>query len=711
MPQGRTHPVATSTQQVVGPEIRRDIQALRAVAVAMVVVYHFWPSALPGGFVGVDVFFVISGYLITSHLVRHPPTSLRGFTEFWSRRVVRLIPAAAAAMLGTLGLVVLTLPSAEWVSAARHAMASMLYVENWLLIRDATDYLRADVDPSPFQHFWSLSVEEQFYLVWPFVIGMAVLATSGRPQARLRAMLVVVGVAALGSFAHGLALTSSNPPAAYFASPARMWELAIGGLLAIAHLRRVGRGPDAARAALGWGGVAGLALSCVLITESTAFPGWAALLPTLSTLALLHAGDPEGRFTLRPVMHARGVQLVGDVSYAAYLWHWPLVLLVPPVLAPEGGLVQELAKLALLPVLLVVSWISTTHLENPLRRVPPSGSIRQRAAACLLPATAIVLGSAVALDTVVERRNEVVQARADALTSEVRAQPCVGAAAMEKGADCDPDAPMVTTPEYARTDVPSSIKAGECLNWPPFGELISCSFGDLSDPERKIAVLGNSHAGHLVPALELIADEEHWQVDTYAVGVCQPSLEPIAVPDPVNGVPTEQIAADCERLNHETFDRITSGGYSLVVASTMDHDPAHDIPATNIYRSTLETLIDADIPVLVVRDPPAPLNFEQDTPTCLGINAAQPQLCDGTPATWIRQDPLTSAAQLSDSPLVHRVNLNRFVCSSTVCPAVVGGIVVYADFNHFTSSFSRTLAPYLGRAMIRAMADELLDAP
>ena len=515
---------ATSTERVIGTDIRRDIQALRAVAVTMVIVYHFWPGALPGGFVGVDVFFVISGYLITSHLQRHPPASIRSFTEFWSRRVLRLIPAAAAAILGTLALVLVTLSSAEWLAGAKHAAASMLYVENWLLISEATDYLGAESAPSPFQHFWSLSVEEQFYLVWPFLIGFALLLTLGRPGRRRRAMLAIVCVATLGSFAYGLLLTGSNPPAAYFASPARMWELAIGGVLALVHAGSTSRGSDRTRAALAWGGVAALILSCIVITEATPFPGWAALLPTLGALALLHAGDPEGRFTLRRAMHARGVQLVGDVSYAAYLWHWPLVLLVPPALAPEGA-AQTVVKIALLPFLVVIAWISTVHLENPLRRVPAGGSLRRRALVCLLTCTTLVLCTTAAVKVVVDRRSDAAQARVAELTTGLTATPCVGAAAMEDGADCDPDAPLITPPEFARGDIPTTIKVGECLNWPPFDQLISCSFGDTTEPDKKVALLGNSHAGHWMPPLEALGAEEGWQVDSFVIGACQPTVE------------------------------------------------------------------------------------------------------------------------------------------------------------------------------------------
>ena len=204
--------------------------------------------------------------------------------------------------------------------------------------------------------------------------------------------------------------------------------------------------------------------------------------------------------------------------------------------------------------------------------------------------------------------------------------------------------------------------------------------------------------------LEAVGAAEGWQVDSFVIGVCQPSVEPTPHPEPVAGVTPDQLTADCERLNREALVRITSGDYAMTVMSTMDHDPAHSVWADNIYRSTIRTIADAEVPVLVVRDTPASMNQAEDTPTCLGLNTDDPTACDGDPAEWIRQDPLADAAKRLASPYVHRVDLNKHICTDTTCPAVVGGIIAYADFNHLSATFSRTLAPYLGSAMLRALA-------
>ena len=236
---------------------RRDVQALRALAVAFVLVYHFWPDAMPGGFVGVDVFFVISGFLITGGLFRRPPTGLRDLTEFWARRVLRLVPAAALTLLVSLVVIALFLPLGQWDSPARHALSSMFYVENWRLISEATDYLQAGGTGSPFQHFWSLSVEEQYYIVWPILVCVLVLLAARRGWPLRSVLGTGVGLVTIASLAHGLAITWTSPAVAYFSTPARIWELGLGGLLAIWSADRSWPiGAARLRTLLSWGGVA-----------------------------------------------------------------------------------------------------------------------------------------------------------------------------------------------------------------------------------------------------------------------------------------------------------------------------------------------------------------------------------------------------------------------------------------------------------------------
>src|SRR3954469_4412246 len=258
-----------------GKPVRAEIQALRALAVALVVVCHSWPHVLPGGFVGVDVFFVISGYLITAQLLaevrRRGTVSLTGF---WARRARRILPAALLVLAGCALATVAWVPQNHWQQFLDEIRASTAYVENWQLAHTATDYFaNAASVQSPVQHYWSLSAEEQFYLVWPVLIGLTVLV------GRRYSLAIAMGGLGLASLAYSIYDTHANPAAAYFITPTRAWEFAAGGLLALAPAIKRGSPP------LSWLGLAAIAAGAVLYSSETPFPGYAAALPVLGAVA------------------------------------------------------------------------------------------------------------------------------------------------------------------------------------------------------------------------------------------------------------------------------------------------------------------------------------------------------------------------------------------------------------------------------------------
>lgn len=671
--------------------VRKDIQALRAVAVLSVVVYHLWPGALPGGFVGVDIFFVISGFLITSHLLRTPPGRPAEFARFWARRVLRLLPPVVVVILATLLGAVLFMSSGQWHRMATEAMTSMFYVENWRLIHDATDYLDAHRAPSPFQHFWSLSVEEQYYVVWPLLVGaLAFLSRRASEVARSRLYVVAFGAVVLASFALSVSMTSSAPDEAYFSTFTRMWELGIGSLLAAASpllagvLAATGR-----RLALLWAGAAAIVASFFLIDGATPFPGSAALLPTVGAALVLLAADPEHRLNPRAVSHSRPVQLVGDTSYAMYLWHWPLIVLTPYVIDRAPSTAE---KLVLLVGSLALAWLSTRCLENPIRAAAVFRGHSGRVLAMGAGGSALVLIAALSLQHHVD--GQVAQDRERVESRLAGADSCFGAAALDQRHDCPRGEELITSPEFAKADITRGIL--DCLNWTPFPRpLNKCTEGTAQEPRKRIALFGNSHAGHWLEPLDKLGKRNRWQVDTFIVGVCKSTVEEHPI-DPASGT----TSAECQQVQSSVIEEIAEGPYDAVVLATMDRDPAS---TPELYRSTLHQLTSAGKNVVVIRDTPAPMDQNNEPPDCVARNLDRLSECAGTPETWIGADPLADEARALDSDQVQVVDLNDLLCESDVCPAVIGGVIVYSDFNHLSTTFSTTLAPYLAPAIKDAL--------
>ncbi|MEI7717461.1 MAG: acyltransferase, partial [Mycobacterium sp.] len=309
---------------------RPDIEGLRAVAVAAVVLFHANIPGITGGYVGVDVFFVISGFLITGMLWREARTAgTVSLSRFYGARARRLLPASATVGIVTMVASALLLPPLQVKTVSIDAITSALYLSNYWFVTTGINYFNKDslAIPSPFQHYWSLGVEEQFYLVWPILIistawiirRLRRQSTRSEAPASERPYLAVLVIVAVISFALSLVITYVLPPVAYFSLPTRAWQLATGGLVAFTavHWRRL---PAIMSAALSWTGLGLIVLACFGLGSTTHYPGVAALLPTLGAALVIGAGCTETPQGCRRVLELPPMGALGRVSYSLSLW-------------------------------------------------------------------------------------------------------------------------------------------------------------------------------------------------------------------------------------------------------------------------------------------------------------------------------------------------------------------------------------------------------
>ena len=684
-----------------GRVLRTDIQALRAFAVAAVVIYHLWPRRLSGGFVGVDIFFVISGYLITSHLLAHPPRSLGSFGQFWARRARRLLPASLLVLGLTLLGSHLWAPQTQWSNTARDIKAAALYVSNWVFAGDSVDYLAAAAAPSPVQHFWSLSVEEQFYLGWPIVIALLVLLSGWVKRRHLVTLGIAVVVAA--SLAWSIHKTSVDPAAAYFVTPTRIWELAAGGLLAAAWQTRW---VSLLRSCRVWlrstvfvaAGAAAL-WTMVVYSGADPFPGWRAAIPVGATVAMI-ALSHDASDGLVGWLGARApIQWLGRVSYSVYLWHWPIFILLGDYLGHALAWPQKFLVIAATGVL---SHASVVLVEDPCRKLGSGRHLRWTfgAAASAMAVVVFVAGlqQSQANNLISQDRTRLAQALA-------HPTPCFGAAALQPDKHCPPVAAedIVPAPVLAAQDKSnaySEVSGGKnCWSFLPSFPEVTCEFGKPQGTHH-IELVGNSHAGQWLPALEALAAGENWHVRTRLASRCA-----LATTRQQVGGAAQNNA--CLRWVHRTVAGIIADRPDLVVMANRLSAPA--VGATGSagiaayrqgYLDVLKQLAEAHIRVLIVRDTPASGDAGLlSIPDCVAQHADDLTQCSGSRADWLPPDPSIAAEHALGDKNLTTVDLTDHLCGPTRCEGVVGGVIVYFDGSHMTATYARTLAPYLGNAI------------
>ncbi|MEN0128184.1 MAG: acyltransferase family protein [Brevundimonas sp.] len=669
------------------PRVRRsgrfrpDIEGVRALAVGLVLVYHAGVRQVPGGFVGVDIFFVISGFLITGLLVREVESTGRlSLAGFYARRAKRLLPATALVLVAASVVTWLWLPQTQRAVLGGDVVAAAFYVVNWRLADRSVDYLAEGVVPSPVQHFWSLAVEEQFYVVWPLVIVL-VLVAARRFRWPLRSALAV-GIAAIGipSLVYSVWKTGHDPAPAFFVTTTRMWELAIGGAVALgaAHWSRI---PAGAARVLVWSGLGTLVGCALLIDGSTAaWPGSLALVPVLATAAVIAGGAAATRPGAR-LLGAAPLVWIGGLSYSLYLWHWP-VLVAGEALWGELGAKRGLALVA---ASLVPAWLCHRFVESPVRA---SSWVAARARRGLLVGAACTAVGALA---------GVLLVLPSSSSGSARPGDVLGARVLRDGrADWFVDDPVSITPspDRATQDVPV-IYADHCQVAVGGTTAKLCEYGDPAG-SWTMALVGDSKAAQWQSALDTIAKRGHFRLVTLIKGSC-------AFSDGAVLLPRGRPFPDCSAWNTNALAALLAARPSVVVTTQREFRALEDPDdASSPYSAAAmvdalagrwQTLADAGIGVVALAGNPGPSGVLYE---CVAQHRHDVSACS-FPATTPTADVQARAAKRVDG--AHVVDLNDVICPHGTCPAVMGNVLTYRSTSHLTTTFVDSLTDVLAERL------------
>jgi peptidoglycan/LPS O-acetylase OafA/YrhL len=668
---------------------RPDIEGLRAVAVLLVVLHHAGVPGIGGGYVGVDVFFVISGFLITGLLLRELQRtgriSIRGF---YARRFLRLIPAAALVLVATVAASWWWLPPTRFRGIAMDALLTTVYGLNYRLAAKGVDYLGAAEPPTPLQHFWSLAVEEQFYVVWPLLLGLVAAFWTARRGSVRAPLAVLLALIICSSFSVSLRQTSEAAPWAYFGTPSRAWELAAGALVAL-FAGELSRLPRRLASSVGVAGLIAIIASAFVYTEQTAFPGYAALLPVLGAVAVIGAGCAVSVGPLR----WNPMQRLGGLSYSWYLWHWPALLIGPSVLGGEPDLVQ---RMVLVVMSLGLAGLTLAIVENPLRHNPALRSRPVRgiglglglsasaAALCLLagvvPLKALPTGGAAVAVAVTapgaaaERQlRQLIADSADRESTPSNLTPAL--------ADAGADNPPIYRDKCHLDMLETAVKT-------------PCLYGD-RNATATIVLFGDSHAAQWFSALDAIAKKRHMRLAVVTKSAC-PAADALIFNRYLKRDYTE-----CQQWRDDAFRYIDGLSPSIVVVSSNDSagqisgvaTEGQDQAWTDAWSRSIRRLVRPGTAVAVIEDTPWPA---ANIPDCVIGHPQKITACARARRRAILEpDRRAAVARVAVSAGATVIDPISWFCTVSTCPPVVGNLLVYRDESHMTTDYSRALAPVL----------------
>lgn len=639
---------------------RGDIQGLRAVAILTVVVFHAFHGVLPGGFVGVDVFFVISGFLIAGLLIREQnSTGTISLSAFWARRVRRLMPATLVVAIVTLVVASVRLDPLPLVRVFYSAAWSLLSLANVYFANTPAGGYFANPVPNPFLHFWSLSVEEQFYIFLPLLLVLVGLA-------RVRwGVPLLIGAVLVGSLTASVLLSSQTDPNAFYSLGTRAWELAIGaGLAWLTSVVRTSA-PTWARAlafALGLGAIITAAFA---FTSSMVWPGSAALLPTVGAALVLWSGTGGTAGPMTRILDNPVARYVGDISFSFYLWHWPVLVLASGSWSNDPRL-----QFVLVAMSFGLAVLSYHFVEQPFQRMRRSARPR-RILSIGLPAAVLVAALSFVGATVVMPNSGVV-------------------------------APPLRAQYQTLTDGPGTVPAGVPTNVRPsvlnvgydlqqvyrdcYGPGLSeCWSGD-PDGTQTVLVTGDSFAGMFWPSLEQAAKDRGWRIVIVARAGCA-----LYGPGPAAG-------ADCSAWSEAAFARAAQIKPDVILyINSMKRVDGPEKPEWVPRAQVALERLAAVAPVLSLA--PTPM-FLWTSEGCLSSNFFNPSACTLPLEQVVTPETHAIAVDISQQAGVDLLDLNGVLCDAEQrCPMIVDDTIMYRDAGHISNAYSTHFAVIFGDAL------------
>jgi peptidoglycan/LPS O-acetylase OafA/YrhL len=679
--------------------LRLDIEGLRAVAILLVLAFHAG-LPVPGGYVGVDVFFVISGFLISGLLVReYEATGAISMAQFYARRARRLLPAATVVLLGSALAGSRFGAATDRATFAVDAASAAAYIANWRFADRAVDYLAEDVGRSPVLHFWSLSVEEQFYLVWPALIILALSIGRRMGWAHRRTLVGAIQLVLLPSLAWSIVHTNDSAQNAFFVTSTRLWELGLGAMLALLA-PGVSRVPRWTGEAAAWLGAGCILFAAVAFDQTTSWPGYRALLPTLGTVLVIYGGTRSPGFVGR-ALSIRPMVWIGGASYSIYLWHWPFLVAGQDwfrLSGPLWGLALTIASIG-------PAWLSQRFIENPIRT---SSWLAARPQLTLslagnLSLIVVAVGFGIPWLTASAQAGSKTTITLHSQAGRVTATPKqLGAGALGSSKAGTPQRVYTgfsPSPSTARGDLPRAYAEG-CQMAATATQIPWCKAGD-ADSKRTMVILGDSKILQYYEALDAAGS-------ALGIRVVSATMSSCASTDALTSNQDKPYTR-CAEVNAEIMRALEKDPPFAVVTSqnstkALDGDSQSREAMVAGLVSRWTKLRKLGTEVVVVLDNPRPPKGESVYECLLQHPEDQTKCAFSRQAAIERSAAPVQLAAAAQVPGVHVIDLTNVVCPKSKCAPVIGDVLVYRQGSHVTNTYARTLAPHLTSELARVLS-------